>query len=93
MGIAGHISEVVTSVDVGWRKPHPKIYAEALRRLGSTAREALFVGDTYLADYAGPRAVGIDALLIDPACQHDIPAGHRLAARSDLPVRLGIAAR
>jgi putative hydrolase of the HAD superfamily len=88
MGIAQHIDAVITSVEVGWRKPHPAIYAEALRRLGITAANAVFVGDTYDADYAGPAAAGVVAFLIDPRHQHDIPASQRLPSLADLPARL-----
>lgn len=88
MGIAGYIDTVVTSVELGWRKPHPAIYAEALRRLGITAASAVFAGDTYDADYAGPQAAGITAFLIDPAGRYDIPARQRLRSLADLPQRL-----
>lgn len=88
MGIARHIDAVITSVEVGWRKPHPAIYAEALHRLGITAASAVFAGDTYAADYAGPSAAGIRAYLIDPTRQHIIPADRRLRSLADLPGRL-----
>lgn len=88
MGIACHIDAVITSVEVGWRKPHPAIYAEALDRLGITAARAVFAGDTYSADYAGPATAGMTAFLIDPARRHDIPPSHRLRSLADLPGRL-----
>ena len=88
MGIARYIDTVVTSVEIGWRQPHPAIYAEALRRLGITAASAVFAGDSYDADYAGPQATGITAFLIDPAGRHDIPARQRLRSLADLPARL-----
>jgi putative hydrolase of the HAD superfamily len=88
MRIDHHLAAVVTSVEVGWRKPHPAIYAAALRRLDADPAQVAFVGDTYDADYAGPRAAGMTAFLIDPGHRHDIPAGHRLASLADLPARL-----
>ncbi len=90
MGIAHLFDAAVTSVEVGWRKPHPAIYAEALLRLGITAKDAVFVGDSYAADYLGPAAAGLTAFLIDPAEQHTIPASRRLRSLHDLPVRLKI---
>jgi len=90
MGIARHIDAVITSVEVGWRKPHPAIYAAALGRVGVTPADAVFVGDTYLADYLGPATAGLRAFLIDPAGQHDIPAARRLRSLADLPERLGM---
>jgi len=90
MGIAAHIDEVVTSVEVGWRKPHKAIYAAALERLGISAEQALFVGDTFAADYVGPRAMGIEAFLIDPRRDHDVALGRRLGSLADLPGRLEV---
>src|SRR5205807_7485017 len=90
IGIAGYFDAVIMSVQVGRRKPHPAIYAEALNRLRITAQSAIFAGDTYLADYAGPVAAGMSAFVIDPYAKYDVPADRRLAALRDLPVRLGI---
>lgn len=88
MGVGHHFDTVLTSVEFGWRKPHPSIYAEALDRLGIDASRAVFVGDTYDADFAGPQAAGIRAYLIDPAHAYDIPADQRLDSLADLPARL-----
>lgn len=90
MGIAHHFDAVVTSVEVGWRKPHPAIYAEALLRLGATADTVVFAGDSYLADYLGPISAGLTSFLIDPAEQHSIPPDRRLRSLHDLPVHLGV---
>lgn len=89
MGIDRYLDAVVTSVEVGWRKPHPAIYAAALGRLAIPAASAVFAGDTYEADYAGPAAAGMTAFLIDPGRRHDIPAARRLDSLADLPRRLG----
>lgn len=56
---------VVVSADVGWRKPHPEIFRETLRRMGIGSREAVFVGDTPGADVLGPQGVGMDVIWID----------------------------
>ncbi|MBT2388028.1 HAD-IA family hydrolase [Streptomyces sp. ISL-1] len=74
MGIRHRFETVVTSLDVGWRKPHPKIYPAVLRRLRIDPAAAVFVGDTYVADYQGPAHVGMRALLIDPCHEADIHA-------------------
>lgn len=93
MNIAEYFVTVVTSVEVGWRKPHPAIYTEAFARLRITAAEAAFVGDTYAADYAGPIAMGMVAFLIDPDQGNDIPAERRLRSLSELPDRLRLLQR
>lgn len=89
MGLAPHIDAVITSVEVGSRKPHPAIYEAALQAMRAAASEAIFVGDTRGPDYDGPRAFGMQALLIDPDGTHDLPAAHRLHSILDLPAALG----
>lgn len=54
MGIAGRFEAVVISVEVGWRKPHPAIYATALQRLGIAADNAVFAGDSSLPITSAP---------------------------------------
>jgi putative hydrolase of the HAD superfamily len=88
MGIADYFDVVVLSVDVGWRKPHPQIYAAALERLGIQARDAVFVGDTHVADYVGPQEIGMNAYLIDPGRLADVPSDRRLSSVLDLSRRL-----
>ncbi|GIF50596.1 putative hydrolase of the HAD superfamily [Asanoa ferruginea] len=89
MGVADLVDTVVTSVEVGVRKPAPTIYAEALSRLGIRADAAVFVGDNPTADYFGPRAVGMRAYLVDPAARHStVPPADRLSSVFDLPAAL-----
>ena len=89
MGVADLVDTVVTSVEMGVRKPSPAIYAEALSRLGIGAEAAVFVGDNPTADYFGPRSVGMRAYLIDPAGRHaTVPPGDRLSSVFDLPAAL-----
>jgi putative hydrolase of the HAD superfamily len=88
MGIDAHFEAVITSVEVGWRKPHPQIYRVALDALGVAPEDALFVGDTKGPDYDGPRAVGMRALLIDPTDQHQLIPEGRLTSVLALPERL-----
>lgn len=84
MGVAQLFDTVVLSIDVGHRKPHPAIYRAALEELDIDAGSALFIGDTYAADYLGPRRQGISALLIDPKGLAPVPDEDRLAALSDV---------
>lgn len=88
MGIAGCFDAVITSVEVGWRKPHPGIYARTLHTLGIDASAAVFVGDSYRPDFVGPQRAGIRAYLIDPQGRAPVPADRRLASVFDLPIRL-----
>lgn len=60
-----HLDAVVFCRDVGWRKPAPPIFDFALTKLNRAPAECIFVGDDPRWDVAGPRAVGMDALLLD----------------------------
>lgn len=56
---------VVTSIKVGWRKPHKKIYDTALNLSKVSKDQILFIGDDYLCDYVGPKDYGFKAALLD----------------------------
>jgi putative hydrolase of the HAD superfamily len=88
MGADHFFETVVTSIDVGRRKPHPVIFETALDTLGVGPADALFVGDTYLADYVGPERSGIRAFLIDPARIEHVPAAHRIDSLAKLASHL-----
>jgi HAD superfamily hydrolase (TIGR01549 family) len=64
-GLGGLLDGIVTSAEVGARKPDPRIFEVALDRTGCGAEEAIHVGDTPGEDLAGASAAGIRALLID----------------------------
>jgi putative hydrolase of the HAD superfamily len=63
-GLTGTVDVVVSSAWVGARKPHPRIYADTLERLGLDAEDALFVGDTWTCDVEGPRRAGMQPVYI-----------------------------
>lgn len=56
---------VLVSGAINKRKPCPKIFTKALETLNVNASEVVFVGDTPSMDVAGPKAVGIKAILIE----------------------------
>lgn len=82
-GLAELLDGVVTSAEAGARKPDPAIFARALELAGCAPSEALHVGDTPAEDVAGARAAGIQALLIDRACE-----GGDLRTLAELPERV-----
>jgi putative hydrolase of the HAD superfamily len=65
LGLAAFMDVVVFCTDVGWRKPARQIFEFALGRLQSLPQDCVFVGDDPRWDLAGPRAMGMDAILID----------------------------
>lgn len=55
---------VLVSEAVGWRKPSPQIFREAMERLRVKAEEVIFVGDTPLEDIQGAQGVGMKTVFI-----------------------------
>ena len=53
----------LSAADVGWLKPHPRIFRAALERLDAAPGEAVFVGDNPVADIAGAQNAGMRAVL------------------------------
>jgi putative hydrolase of the HAD superfamily len=58
----GHVwDSIVSSMDLGVRKPDPKIYQASLQQLGLSASEAAFVGHR-TSELSGARAVGMHTI-------------------------------
>lgn len=58
---------VVVSGELGLRKPHPKIFEEALKKLDIEAVQAVFVGDSLKADIYGAKRIGFRTVLVENA--------------------------
>jgi putative hydrolase of the HAD superfamily len=61
--------------EVGFGKPDPRIYTQALATLDVPAEDAWMVGDNLEWDVAGPQREGIAGIWID-ARGRGVPAGH-----------------
>jgi putative hydrolase of the HAD superfamily len=58
----GHVwDSIISSMDIGTRKPDPMIYLAALQQLGLTPDQAVFVGHR-ASELAGARAIGIQTI-------------------------------
>lgn len=76
----------IYSSELGYRKPHPKIFQAALDGLGVKAQHAVFVGDVVKADIRGAQRLGMTALLRQPLATtrtHEV-ADHVIRSMSDL---------
>lgn len=54
--------EIVVSCDIGYLKPHPRIYQYALEKLRVEADECVMVGDSMRADVEGSKTLGMTAV-------------------------------
>ncbi len=60
-GVSAHVADYVSSVDVGWRKPHAVFFDTAVRAAGAPPSRCALVGDSEVND-------------IDPAVQRGMLA-------------------
>jgi putative hydrolase of the HAD superfamily len=65
LGLTDIVEVVVSSADVGLRKPDPRIFEMACERLGVQAGRSAHVGDHIYADVLGARTAGLAPVLID----------------------------
>jgi len=64
LDISQFFNAILVSHEVGWRKPHPKIFNEALKRLRVSAHETVYVGDSPLEDIKGAKATGMKTIFV-----------------------------
>jgi FMN phosphatase YigB (HAD superfamily) len=76
---------VLVSEDTGWRKPHVKIFEEALKRLGVSANETVYVGDSPLEDIKGASLIGIKTVFV-PSQFYSLEKLHESLQNPDLIV-------
>jgi putative hydrolase of the HAD superfamily len=82
-GLIDQLDATVFSSEVGVRKPDPRIFKEALKRVAAEPAETVFVGDRLYDDVSGAQAVGMRGVLTrqfrqeeDPAYQPDAVIEH-----------------
>ena len=85
LGINTFFNAVVISDSVGWRKPHRKIFEEALSMLQVKAGEAVYVGDSPTEDVKGAAAIGLKTVFI-PSQFYSVKDLAEVAAKPDIVV-------
>jgi len=65
LGLMPYFDALCFCGEVGWRKPAKPIFVLAMNRLSVRPADCLFVGDRPKWDIDGPRAVGMNAVLVD----------------------------
>ena len=68
-GLTTFFDVVVVSGAVNKRKPSPEIFQKALKKLGVSAEDTVFVGDTVDADVIGAKAAGMKSIFIERRVQ------------------------
>ena len=73
-GMRSFFQEIITSQQVGTKKPNPLFYEYALERAGIQPGEALMIGDHIEADVRGALNAGIPAIHYNPfSVETDLP--------------------
>ena len=62
LGLSRLLDVMSVSCDVGYMKPHPKIFQHALEGLGVAPEETVMVGDSLRADVEAAQALGMTAV-------------------------------
>ncbi len=65
-GLDRFFNIVVTSEQVGVKKPHQKIFKYALNEANALAKESIMIGDDLEADILGAQNVGIKGIYFNP---------------------------
>ena len=81
-GLGLEFDAIVTCGETGVRKPDPRIFLEALGRLGVAPADALHIGDRDGTDGVGARAAGIDVRIVDRTGA--VPGRDTIAALTDV---------
>ena len=90
LGLGELLETVVSSAEVGLRKPDPRIFELACARLGVDPGEVAHVGDHHYADVIGSTAAGMIPVLIDRHGLCERPAERFLTTLEDLESVLGM---
>jgi putative hydrolase of the HAD superfamily len=89
-GLGVEIEVLIDSHLVGVAKPDPAIFAIALDKMGITAAETVYVGDTRTFDVAGARAADLYPVHLDPYAFCLAPGDHEhVTDVPELASRLG----
>lgn len=65
-GLSSYFDKVILSEDAGVNKPHPDIFAYALKQAHAQPQSTLMIGDSWDADIVGARDSHIDQIWFNP---------------------------
>lgn len=88
LDIAQYFEYICASARVGYPKPRPEIFREALRQLEAEPASSLHIGDSWTADVLGARGVGITGLWVDRPNNQLYPPDLDLTAEERKSVRI-----
>ena len=90
LGLADLIDLAAYSSEVGFRKPHPRIYLTVAEGLGVDPTSCLFVGDRVKEDVKGSQALGMRAVLTHEFRQEELGDAEPVAVIKKFPELLDV---
>jgi len=88
-GIASCFHTITDSGLIGYEKPHPEIFRQALQSMNADPEESLYVGDVYSVDYLGATGAGMKAILMDVPGAYRDKGVPRVESLAELQIALG----
>jgi HAD superfamily hydrolase (TIGR01662 family) len=79
LGLTDLFEATVVSCEIGYMKPHPRIFQYALERMNTEPEETVMVGDSLRADVEGAKTLGMTAVW------RRLPAGEPVEETTDEP--------
>ena len=86
-----YVDTIITSVDVGEKKPHAKMFTTAIENLGLSINEVAMVGNDIIEDIGGAQKLGITTVFLnqdETPVQLQEPPIFTISSLQDLPVLL-----
>ncbi|MEN9205674.1 MAG: HAD-IA family hydrolase [Thermostichales cyanobacterium SZTDM-1c_bins_54] len=65
LGLTGYFESITSSSTVGYAKPSPRIFRQALEKHGIPAPQALHIGDSFRQDFQGALQSGLQGLWLN----------------------------
>jgi putative hydrolase of the HAD superfamily len=87
-GIADCFQSITDSGLIGYEKPHPEIFRQAMLSLKATPAESLYVGDVYSVDFLGAKGAGMQAVLMDVSGAYADKGAARVESLEELQMKL-----
>ncbi len=88
-GLIPYFDNIITSEQVGAKKPNPKIFNYALKKANTSAEESIMIGDDLEVDVLGAEEMGIQSIFFNPKkVKHNIDIVHEIFCLSELLVLL-----
>jgi putative hydrolase of the HAD superfamily len=81
LGVGGLVDAIVSSVEVGARKPHPAVFRAAIAAAGCAATACVMIGNSESADIRPAAALGMRTLRV--AIEEPLPASTVADAHTD----------